>query len=243
MKAILAILLLALAGCTEPVNETAAPEMPEPAPATPARDPLELTTDVDIVVLHGDTLTVNGTVTPGALVDVAYLDLAPTVTVDNGTWSVTVKPDFGHTLLNITADDGVETTTQSVLIKRHMLLTVNINHDPAQGKQDRSDDIYWDHGGLRSLHEDASYQDCEQPHPGRPNAHDALLDYVDITGVNIDFSDCGSFGVSPSNIDDIDYGPLGWCFNVNGEAADFGISLLELQDGDVFEFVNCSGFA
>lgn len=244
-RIILAALLLSLAGCTEPApNAHDGDADPTGQPAVnETRMPLSLSIDQAEMVLQGtDTATISGTTSDGATISYLYdRDLGGLATLDNGTWSATFTVPFGHTIVEVFADDGVETLREEVLVKRNMELTVTIDHDPAQGKADRSDTFYWDHGSLRSMN-DASYEGCEQPHPERANAHDALLDYSDIVGVPITYTDCGSFGVSVDVVDDVDYGPLGWCFNVNGEAAEFGISLLELNDGDVFAFVNCSGF-
>lgn len=246
MRTIAIILLLALAGCTDPdaVQDTAAPtpDIADDQNETAQPTPLVLRVDVQEIVLQGeDAVAFNYSV--GGDATVTITQDGETVYTGNPSTGFSGPVDVGHTTFNITADDGIATQSAEILVKRYMALTVEIDHDPAQGKQDRSDMIYWDFGGLRSLHEDESYQGCEQPHPERPNAHDALLDYVDATGVTIDFSDCGSFGVSPSNVDGIDYGPLGWCFEVNGETAEFGISLLELADGDVFRFINCAGLS
>ncbi len=237
----LAALLLVLAGCSE---ETPASDDADVIVTTPdvnvTADPVSFTVDQTEFILQGlGAANVTGTILGDATITVAGID----ATVSNGTWSVQVPVPFGHTTLDVLVDDGLELQNATVLVKRHMELTVRIDHDPAQGKQDREDTIYWDYGGLRSMHEDASYEGCAQPHPERPNAHDALLDYSDITGVPITYTDCGSFGVSVDDVDSIDYGPLGWCFTVNGEAAEFGISLLELQDGDVFGFLNCAGLS
>ncbi len=242
---ILTIALLAAAGCAEDAPVDDGPVVGAPVDSNETTlPPLSLGLNQDVVVLQGtDTVTINGTVSDGAVVAISYDgDLTAEVTVDNGTWTSTFTVPFGHTQVQVFADDGVDAIQQNLTVKRNMQLTVTIDHDPAQGKEDRTDTFYWDHGGLRSLRDDASYDGCAQPHPERPNAHDALLDYSDIIGVPITYTDCGSFGVSVDDVDSVDYGPLGWCFNVNGEAAEFGISLLELDDGDVLEFVNCAGF-
>lgn len=246
MNRIIVLLLIcsALAGCTEPEIE-AVPEVDtttsEPGNVTVA--PLVLSVDQTEVVLQGTgSATLSGSVTPGATVWVGYdRDLGLEAIIDNGTWFAEFQVPFGHTEAQVIADDGISSASQNITIKRNMLLTVEVDHDTAQGKADRSDAFYWDYGGLRSMHEDESYEGCEQPHPGRPNAHDALLEYSDVVGVPITYTPCGSFGVSVDDVDDVDYGPLGWCFIVNGEAAEFGISLLELDDGDVFAFQNCGG--
>jgi hypothetical protein len=237
-------LLLALAGCMDEPAQNVTSEPDTESPPAIEVSLLELVVNQTIVELRGQPLVLSGTVSGASTITVTGGPQAVSFEQPAaGNWTVGgYMVEFGHTNVTITADDGAGVATTTLVVKRLMRLTVEVNHDPAQGA-DRSDEIFWDFGGLRSLREDASYQDCAQPHPGRPNAHDALLDYVDVSGVHIEFSECGSFGVSPSNVDNVDYGALEWCFNHNGAQAELGISLLELDDQDILEFVNCSGFA
>lgn len=243
--ALLLALLLLLSGCATDPEAPAAEADPTPdaqATAPDATDETDvdavhLTLDATVLVVQGDNVTLTGSVDRPAVVNVAYGDAAESFDAD-GDWSFTYTPPFGHDDVVVTADDGVATANATVQVQRNMLVTVAVDHSPASGLEDTTHTFYWDFGGLRSLHEDTSYEDCEQPHPGRPNAHDALLDFEDFSGKDIDFTPCGSFGVTLDAIDG-DESSSFWCWQVNGETAEFGISLMELEDGDVFSFVDC----
>ncbi len=249
MKSIAAPLLVALltvlAGCVDTnADANTEPNAPESSadignqPAAETTSALLLTTEVDTVVVQGSRVTLAGTVNRPATVTVSYGEGSGESFDTNGAWNYTYTPPFGHDNVTITADDGTTTATASVLVKRNMQLTVEVNYDPSAGQTDTTHTLWWDYGGMRSLHEDTTYDGCDQPHPGRPNAHDALLDYEDASGVDIGFTDCGQFGVNISTVGGHE-SPGSWCFEVNGEGAEFGVSLLELEDGDVFTFLDC----
>ncbi len=241
----LVVLLIALAGCAEsasPNNDTANPSgVDSNTPndtATNATDVVQVIVTYDRVVVQGPSVTLTGRVDRPATVSVLYgQDLGDSFDAD-GPWNYTYAPPYGHDTVTVTADDGKTTGSTTVLVVRNKQLTVEVDYDPASGRTDTTHTFWWDFGGLRSLYEDGSYHGCAQPHPGRPNAHDALLDFEDASGIDIGFTPCGQFGVNTETIDGY-ASPGAWCFQVNGETAEFGVSLLELEDGDVFRFVDC----
>lgn len=236
------LLILSLAGCAD--DTTTSPlDTSDPADdldtnhtAAPLH-PINLSLDATSWIVQGESATLTGTVDRLVTLTVAHADGTDSFEA-NGTWNHTYKPSFGHDDVVITADDGTSTTNTTVQVRRNMQVTVEVDYDPASGREDTSHTLWWDFGGLRSLHDDPTYEDCDQPHPGQPNAHDALLDFEDASGTDLGFTPCGQFGVGIDSVDGYTSASY-WCWLVNGETAELGISLLELEDGDVFTFVDC----
>ena len=75
-------------------------------------------------------------------------------------------------------------------------------------------------------------------HPPHATVHDLMVAWSTATGKAIDYSFFDGLGFSPDKIDGVGQpltsaAPPYWCYTLNGAHAEFGISLQQLNPGDV----------
>ncbi len=238
MRSIAIVVALLLAGCAEPTPETPAPE-PE-APAHEDMEALEMTVTGPSVVRE-PTVKVNVTVNHAAIVTLSYDHAqwpAPTPVNVSDKASFGFDVPFGHTLITVVADDGRMTVNETLLIVREASVTVKVVYRGDVGLSDHDDTFWYDMAALPSLATGA-YTGCQQGHPGTPNVHDAMVAWEAATGNDVGYGACGSFGVPVNDING-HANPGYWCFEVNGEASETGITLAEVAPGDEIVWDDCA---
>ncbi len=228
MRPILILAMLALAGCAAPVEDAPEPmteEMPEPTP-----EPSELVLTLDPIPIGTQgSVTVAGSVSAPAQLTVQVVEEngrpasgAPVAIEASGAWNTTQEVGLGHTTFLVTATDGVQSVNQSLLAVRLYEASIAVVfRGDADLVSDRDETVLLDMGTLTSA---PLYDGCDTQHPGEFVVHDALLQWQEQSDVAIEYSACGQFGFGINAIDDHE-SPGFWCYEVDGEAAEFGISL------------------
>jgi len=256
------IALVVLAGCAGP--DTGSPDGPT-APAAPSdadRGPTEGTTGAGAapkerppstaqtaprLVLEAPTATtkeasilLRGSVDRPALVSIASQegpDLPEPFEAD-GPWSVRLALPHGTTAYTVRADDGAAASEATFTAVRLAKATVQVTYRGDLGLQDRDDTFWFDVDALASR-DSGHYDGCSQQHPGHANVHDAMMEWTAGTGREVRYGACGDFGVSVEAIEGHE-SPGFWCYAVNGEPAEFGITLQPFRPDDVVAWDDCA---
>ena len=239
MKILALAALFLLAGCTDAGDVDK---------ATPALDKIPPTSTPPLVVTFDplpdpapERLVLTGTVTSGAVVSIAVLDGDVVVaggdaTIDGDAWSFEIDVPVGQSIVEATADDGVGTASANVTLRRlaKMAFEANFRGDiPARA--DRADAVMVDSDDFSSL---PMYEGCAVGHPGHFTVHDALVQWSAATDVTISYGACGPFGHGVDAIDGYE-NPGDWCYLIDGEAAEFGISTQAVAPGQTVTWDDC----
>lgn len=260
MKPLLAIapfLLVLLSGClseesppTNPPADDAAADALANATTTRGSLPLLLTVDAPQAT-QNESVTLTGTVDqPARLLvtsagDGVATELAGLDVLQAGAWTLAVPVAGGRTNLTVTAEAGVGTAQATVLAVRLLSATLEVLYTSAVPPHpDVADLVWYDPDGYASA---PSYEGTTMAHPPHANVHDLMVSWSIATGKDIVYSYFDGLGFSPDKIDGVGQpltsaAPPYWCYEVNGQTADFGISLQELNEGDVvtWEYGACA---
>lgn len=260
MKPLFAIapfLLVLLSGCL--FEESPAATLPEDdgaaaalANATTTHGPLPVLLAVDAPQpTQNETVTLTGTIDQPArllvtsAVDGVATELARVDVAQDGAWSLAVPVAGGRTNLTVTAETGAETAQATVLAVRLLSATLEVLFTAAVPPHpDVADLVWYDPDGHASA---PAYEGTTMAHPPHANVHDLMVSWSTATGKEIVYSYFDGLGFSPDEIDGVGQpltstAPPYWCYTVNGATADFGISLQELNAGDVvtWEYGACA---
>lgn len=238
MRAVLLVLLVALAGCSDAPD--AAPESPADSTpvVTPAGvDPLVFTVNTPEPV-EGLTWTATGTVDRAVTLDFAVSDgQANLFSVGPGEWTADVELDvhgFNTVAVTAAADDGsFAELTLDVNALAPARLTLDFG---SASSTPPTDDSFW--VDMTTHASGPMYDDVGGRHPDMVTVHDVMVVWEAATGHSVDYSYSERY--SAFNVERIDDEgnalsagePPWWCFDVNGERADFGISLQPFTPGD-----------
>lgn len=254
--ALLLVLAAALSGCAAEPDAPAAPASDTALPAnntTTVAPAAPVVLGIDPVApTQGDRLALTGRVDQPARLLVTQADgeagaatLVPAVEVAAGAWSLQVPLAPGRTNLTVTADTGRATAQATVQAVRLVAATFEARftaafppHAPIQ------DEVWYDPDGRASA---PLYADVDAEHPPYANVHDLMVTWTQQSGKAIEYDYFDGLGFSPSRIDGVGQpltssAPPYWCYQVNGETVDFGITLQPVQEGDVvtWEYGACA---
>lgn len=224
----------ALAGCSDaspsPDAEAAssttsnAPLALDPAPLGATVDPPAPT--------QGETATLTGSVNHAARVSI---DGGPSLDVAEGRWTLT-SPSlaFGHTPAVVRIDDGVHLVAVNVTFVRLAQGTFEATYTAYPMHDDLRTTIWYDPGVLASL---PQYAGKGTARADTFSVHDFMTAWTMQTATEITYTYSEAFGFGVSHIDGIGQpvtagAPPYWCYKVNGESADLGISLQTMTPGD-----------
>jgi hypothetical protein len=91
------------------------------------------------------------------------------------------------------------------------------------------------------------YNGTSATHPPTANVHDLMVAWERQSGKAIDYSAPTSFGFGVDAIDGVGQpltssAPPYWCYTLNGQTAELGISAQELAPGDIvtWEYAGCA---
>lgn len=189
-----------------------------------------------------DMLMLTGTLDRAARLSVTG---AAPLDAQAGPWMVHVPLEYGHSNLTIIADDGEATSTQTVVAIRLASATFEAKFTMAVPPHaDLSDLVWYDPDELASA---PLYTGTSATHPPEANVHDLMVTWERQSGKAIEYSSPGAFGFGVNKIDGVGQpltasAPPYWCYTLNGETADLGISAQTLAPGDVvtWEFAGCA---
>ena len=131
------------------------------------------------------------------------------------------------------ADGGAFASVVAVRLGEY---TVEVDYGGYPGYEDSQDVVLLDPDALLSA---PRYEEQGAEHPGFAIVHDLLLAWQDATGNSVEYSWSAEFGAySVNRINEAGNPvtsalPPWWCYRVNGERADLGISLQPIAPGDV----------
>jgi hypothetical protein len=209
------------------------------APTDP--DPIGVTVDPPAPT-QGETATVTGSVNHPARISI---DGGPSVEAGAGRWSLESPPlAFGRTPAVLRIDDGVHSVAVDVTFVRLASGTFEALYTAYPLHADISDVVWYDPGVLASL---PQYEGKATARATAYSVHDFMAAWTTATGREIEYSYSDDFGFGVSKVDGIGQpisaaAPPYWCYKVNGETADLGISLQPMQPGDVvtWEYGGCA---
>lgn len=146
-----------------------------------------------------------------------------------------VALSHGHNVLRATADDGTQTATAELVVVRLAEARVQVRFNGYPGLEDRDDPFWFD---IHTFHSRPLYDDVDMEHPGNTTVHDAMAAWEVATGVPVDYRFTPSLGYSVTHIDGAgnpvdSAAPPWWCYQVNGQAPDLGVSSQPFVPGDV----------
>ena len=116
--------------------------------------------------------------------------------------------------------------------------TFNVVFTAEPGHTATSHKVLFDPARLSSA---PMYEGTETERATTYSVHDLMVDWTAQTGIAIEYSGPGAFGFGVEKIDGVGQ-PLSsslppyWCYTINGETADLGISLQTVAPGDVVEW-------
>ncbi|MFA5943016.1 MAG: DUF4430 domain-containing protein [Candidatus Thermoplasmatota archaeon] len=251
--ALVVLLIVALAGCS------ATPEAPDES-ATPSTAPTSTQSAPIALILtleqptptDADTITLRGTISKPAAISVIGSDgdggdaiYVSGNTQANETWTVTLQGlRYGHTPVEVFADDGLSTALASATVVRMASVTIEVLYTAVVPPRASTTDTIW--MDIDAFASAPAYEDKARPHPDFANVHDALVAWEAVTGNVVEYSydDAFDFGVDKVNGagNALDAGePPYWGYKVNGSTADFGISLMPLAPDDVITWELATG--
>lgn len=186
--------------------------------------------------------TLTGSVARDATVSVRN---GPSTQAKKGAWSLSVPlADFGQTRVTLVADDGTATQAVDLVLVRLASATFETKYTAYPAHEDGSDLVWYDPSAHASL---SMYDGKSAPRTDQFSVHDLMVDWTAQTSTAIDYGYSESFGFSVSKIDGVGQPvdaslPPYWCYKVNGQTADYGISLQPLMPGDVvtWEYAGCT---
>jgi hypothetical protein len=186
--------------------------------------------------------TLSGTVARDATVSVRN---GPSTQASKGAWSLSVPlAAFGQTRVTLVADDGKATQAVDLVLVRLASATFETKYTAYPAHDDGSELVWYDPSTHASL---AMYDGKAAPRTDQFSVHDLMVDWTAQTGKAIEYGYSESFGFSVSKIDGVGQPvdaslPPYWCYKVNGQTADYGISLQPLMPGDVvtWEYAGCT---
>lgn len=245
----LALLLLAtaLAGC----SQAEPPASPEPAvsetvsstPAPPVVDPNPIGVTVDPPApTQTETATLTGSVNQAARVSI---DGGPSAEVQAGRWSLATQPlAYGQTAAKVRVEDGVHSVVVNVTFVRLAAATFEAKYTAYPVHPDTTDTLWYDPSVLASL---PMYEDRTTPRAPTFSVHDFMAVWSQQTTRPIEYTYSESFGFGVSKIDGVGQpldasAPPYWCYKLDGESADLGISLQPMEPGSVvtWEYAGCA---
>ncbi|HUR26041.1 MAG TPA: hypothetical protein VM327_08535, partial [Candidatus Thermoplasmatota archaeon] len=164
------------------------------------------------------------------------IDGGPSVDVPAGRWSLTTQAlDFGRTPSVVRVSDGVHSVSANVTFVRLAPFTLEVQYGHYPGLTDSSTDLWMDPDTVPSA---PAYEGKPAPHPAFANVHDVTVVWAAATGAELElaWSDVVD-GYSVSKINGagnpVDSSiPPYWLLEVNGETADFGMTLMPAVPGD-----------
>ncbi|MEK6975669.1 MAG: DUF4430 domain-containing protein [Candidatus Thermoplasmatota archaeon] len=244
LLALVLTLAAALSGCVADDSPNALPEAGLGADAgnvTAAPTPVLLTVDAPAPT-QGDMIMLTGTLDRAARLSVTG---ATSIDAAAGPWMVHVTLEFGRTLLTVIADDGVVSSQANVTAVRLASATFEAKFTAAVPPHpDISELVWYDPDELASS---ALYNGTPATHPPAANVHDLMVTWERQSGKTIEYSAPASFGFGVNKVDGVGQpltasAPPYWCYTLNGETADLGISAQELAPGDVvtWEYAGCA---
>lgn len=205
-------------------------------------------TQADSAVLRG---TVAGPTTLQVMRSNAYLDesgrqvigdaISYTTQVEaDGAWEVTVPLDIGGNAFEVFEPDGAYA---SLTIVRLASATFEAIYTASPDHEATTDTVWYNPLVLSSK---PLYAGTDADRAASYSVHDLMVDWTAQTGTPIEYGGPGAFGFSVNRIDGVGQPldsslPPYWCYVVNGEAADVGISLQTVRPGDVvtWEYSTC----
>jgi hypothetical protein len=245
MLALLLTLATAFAGCaTQGSPGEVGPPADPPAQsgnATVAATAPLLTVDPPAPT-QADLLMLTGTIDRAARLSVTGAEPIEAVA---GPWMVHLALEPGRTPVTVTADDGSATTQVQVVAVRLASATFEAKFTMAvPPHSDISDLVWYDPDELASA---PLYNGSAATHPPTANVHDLMVTWERQTGKVIEYSAPASFGFGVDKVDGVGQplsssAPPYWCYTLNGESAELGISAQELMPGDVvtWEYGGCA---
>ncbi|HJQ93689.1 MAG TPA: DUF4430 domain-containing protein [Candidatus Thermoplasmatota archaeon] len=190
---------------------------------------------------QAETTKVTGSVNRPARVSI---DGGPGIDVEAGRWELVSQPlAFGQTPGKVRVEDGVHSVVVNVTFVRLASATFEALYTAYPVHDDTSDLIWYDPGTLASL---PLYDGKGAARAATYSVHDFMVAWSTATGREVEYSYSESFGFGVSKIDGVGQpldssAPPYWCYKVNGESADLGISLQPMAPGDVvtWEYAGC----
>lgn len=190
-----------------------------------------------------DMLMLTGTLDRDARVSVTGAD---PIDAKAGTWMVHIPLEYGQTPLVVTADDGAGSTKAQVVAVRLASATFEAKFTMAVPPHPDISDVVW-----YDPDEQAStplYTAVGASHAEGATVHDLMVTWERQSGKAIDYTDAMSFeSFGVEGIDGVGQpltsdAPPWWCYKLNGQTSDFGISLQAIAPGDVvtWEFAGCA---
>ena len=203
-------------------------------------DPPALTVDAPAPTQQ-DMVMLTGTLDRPARLSVGET----TVDAEAGPWMVHVNLEYGRTPLLVIADDGMATTQVEVVAVRLAAATFEAEFTAAVPPHAAIREIVWyDPDELASA---SLYNGTPATHPPTANVHDLMVAWERQAGKTIDYSEPASFGFGVDKIDGVGQplsasAPPYWCYTLNGQTAELGISAQELAPGDIvkWEYGGCA---
>ena len=194
---------------------------------------------------QGDKATVAGTVDrPTKLTVMASVGDAvgfqTTVQADKA-WSAQVPLAYGHNSVEAFAADG---GAANVTIVRLASGTFVAKYTAYPIHPDTTDTVWYDPGTFASA---PQYAGKSAPRADTFSVHDFMADWTAQTGKAIEYGYSDSFGYSVSKIDGVGQpvtasAPPYWCYKLDGQTADLGISLEPFAPGQTltWEYAGCA---
>jgi hypothetical protein len=205
------------------------------------------TTATDLLTLdpvqptQQDAVTLTGQVARDATVSIRN---GPSVQAAKGAWTLKVPlAAYGQTRATLVADDGKATQAVDLVLVRLASATFETKYTAYPAHDDGSDTVWFDPSVRASL---PMYDGKAAPRSDQYSVHDLMVDWTAQTGTAIEYGYSESFGFSVSKIDGVGQPvdaslPPYWCYKVDGQTADFGISLQPLLPGQTvtWEYAGC----
>lgn len=143
-----------------------------------------------------------------------------------GPWSLEGALPYGQGTLRLRMDDGNGTWELHEDVVRLAHATLQVRYGGQPGHEDTEHEVWLD----VDAHDSAPmYAEEGDEHPGHANVHDLMVRWEQDGHGEVEYSHSGDFGFGVSRIDGAG-SPLGssappwWCFKVDGEHPETGIS-------------------
>lgn len=203
-------------------------------------DPIGVTVDPPAPT-QGETATVTGSVNHDARVS---LDGGPSIEAKAGRWTLTSHPlAYGQTQATVRVDDGVHSVAVPVTFTRLASATFEARFTAYPLHEDLTDLLWYDPSGLASA---PMYEGKAAPRAPTFTVHDFMQVWSSQKTRAVTYSYSDSFGYGVEAIDGVGQpldssAPPYWCYKLDGESADLGISLQPLAPGSVvtWEYAGC----
>lgn len=195
-------------------------------------DPLGATVDPPAPT-QAETAKLTGSVNHPARVSI---DGGPAADMPAGRWELVSQPlGFGQTPATVRIEDGVHAVALQVTFVRLATATMRVTYTAYPVHADLEDIVVYDPDTLASA---ADYEGTATARAPEFTVHDLMALWTVQTGIAVVYSRSDSFGFGVEEIDGVgntlDAGdPPWWCYQLNGESADLGISLQQVAPGDV----------